>query len=437
MKVVVIGAGVVGLCSALALRREGAEVIVLDRTLDAHGASAGNAGWVVPMLSAPLSGPGVLGDVVRATLRGEGSVAARPAAGLLSWTAGFLRSSGRRRHQAGLRAVLDLAAGSVERFGELRASGVEFEMHRRGLLLAARTEHGMDEVLALVDGARRAGYDGCTQVHTGAGARRLEPALSDSVHGAVHAPVEAHVRPESVLAGLRAALVAEGAELRGGVDVRGAERDGAGRWRVATSTGPVPADRVVIAAGVPSATLLRDLGVRVPLLAGKGYSVTACGTGTVPVHAVKLLEANLACSPFDGGLRLSGMFELGGRGEGVRSRALRRIQAGAARYLRDWRPAETGLRIGGLRPSTPDSLPVIGAVPGRDGVFAATGHGTLGLTLAPATAAALAPLVLHGVLAPELAPFALGRFGQRATAAAVSAGPISRTSDVAPTPRAR
>lgn len=427
MKVVVIGAGVVGLCTALALRREGAEVAVLDRILDAHGASAGNAGWVVPVLSAPLSGPGVLGDVVRASLHREGSVGVRPAAGLLRWTVGFLRSSGRRRHRDGLRAVLDLAAGSVERFGELRASGVEFEMHRRGLLLAARTEHGMDEALALVDGARRAGYDGDTEVHTGASAGRLEPALSDSVHGAVFASAEAHVRPESVLAGLRAVLVAEGAELRGGVAVRGVERDGSAGWRVATSTGPVPADRVVIAAGVPSAALLRDLGVRVPLLSGKGYSVTARGTGTAPVHPVKLLEANLACSPFDDGVRLSGMFELGGRGEGVRSRALRRIQAGAARYLRDWRPAEIGLRIAGLRPSTPDSLPVIGAVPGRDGVFVATGHGTLGLTLAPATAAALAPLVLHGEVAPVLAPFAVSRFGNRAPAAAVPAGPTSST----------
>ena len=98
----------------------------------------------------------------------------------------------------------------------------------------------------------------------------------------------------------------------------------------ATSTGPVPADRVVIAAGVPSAALLRDLGVRVPLLSGKGYSVTARGTGTGPVHPMKLLEANVACSPFDDGVRLSGMFELGGRGEGVRSRALERIHQAVA-----------------------------------------------------------------------------------------------------------
>jgi D-amino-acid dehydrogenase len=421
VRVVVVGAGVVGLCTALALRREGADVIVLDRASGDHGASAGNAGWVVPVLSAPLSGPGALREAVRATLRGEGSVGMRPAAGLLGWTAGFLRSARADRHRDGLRAVLALGAHSVELYDELRSSGVEFEMHRRGLLIAARSWAGLESAQALVAAARAAGYDGETRVRTGPAVQELEPALAESVVGVVHAVADAHVRPESVLSGLRAALRAEGATLRTGVAVRGVERDGAG-WTVAAANGPVPADRIVLAAGVDTAVLLRRIGVRVPLLSGKGYSVTACGSGTVPAHPVKLLEANVACSPFDGGLRLSGMFELGARGPHVRAKALRRIRAGAGRYLRDWQPVETGVAIAGMRPATPDSLPLIGAVPGCNGLFTATGHGTLGLTLAPATAAALVPQVLHGAPAPELAPFTIERFAVRPVA-----GPVQRS----------
>lgn len=417
MKVVVVGAGVVGLCTGLALRREGAEVTVLDRASTDHGASAANAGWVVPVLSAPLSGPGALTEAARATLRGEGSVGIRPAAGLIGWAAGFLRSTRADRHRDGLRAMLALGARSVELFDELRASGVEFEMHRRGLLIAARTRHGLESAEALVAAARSAGYGAATQVHTGQAVRALEPALADAVVGVVHAVAEAHVRPESLLAGLRAALVEDGATLRRGVAVRGVERDGGG-WSVGTTSGAVAGDRVVIAAGVESAALLRRVGVRVPLLPGTGYSITASGIGTVPVHPMKLIEANLACSPFDGGLRLSGMFELGARREHVRASASRRIRAAAGRYLRDWEPVEAGVAIAGMRPATPDSLPVIGGVPGHEGVFTATGHGTLGLTLAPATAAALVPPVLHGTPAPELAPFAVERFATRPTAAA-------------------
>jgi D-amino-acid dehydrogenase len=411
VRVVVVGAGVVGLCTALALRREGADVTVLDRTSVDHGASAANAGWVVPVLSAPLSGPGALTEAARATLRGEGSVGVRPASGLLGWAAGFLRSTRADRHRDGLRAVLALGARSVELFDELRASGVEFEMHRRGLLIAARTWRGLESAKAMVDAASAAGYGGETQVHVGPAVQELEPALADAVVGVVHAVADVHVRPESLLAGLRAALLGEGATLFRGVAVRGVERDGGG-WTVATTSGGVPGDRVVLAAGVDTAVLLRGLGVRVPLLAGTGYSVTASGTGTVPAHPVKLIEANLACSPFEGGLRLSGMFDLGARGHAVRARAVRRIRAGARRYLRDWVPIEDGTAIAGMRPATPDSLPVIGGVPGHDGVFTATGHGTLGLTLAPATAAALVPPVLHGTPAPELTPFAVERFAR-------------------------
>lgn len=409
MKVVVVGAGVVGRCTALALRREGAEVTVLDKATQDHGASIANAGWLTPVLTAPLSGPGVIGGVVKSTLRGDRYVGGRPVAGLVGWTSGFLRSCSAARHRDGLRITLDFAARTVEQYAELKASGVEFEMHRRGLLIAARTEPGLGHAVGMVNEVRAAGYDGETDVLDGAAARRLEPALGEGVIGAVYARAEAHVRPESVLAGLRAALAAEGVELREGVDVLGVERDGPG-WRVATGAGPVSADRVVIAAGVPSAALLRGLGVRVPLLAGKGYSITAKGTGTTPTHPVKLLEATLATTPFDDGLRMSGKFELGARTEKVHEGAIRLIRKGAARYFRDWQPMEPQLRLAGQRPSTPDSLPIVGAVPGNDGVFVATGHGTLGLTLAPATAAALAPLVLHDKSAPELAPFAVERF---------------------------
>jgi D-amino-acid dehydrogenase len=417
VRVVVVGAGVVGLCAALALRRESADVTVLDRASVDHGASAANAGWVVPVLSAPLSGPGALTEAARAMLRGEGSVGIRPTAGLLGWAAGFLRSMRADRHRDGLRAVLALGARSVELFDELRGSGVEFEMHRRGLLIATRTWPGLESAEALVAAARAAGYGGETQVHVGSAVQALEPALADAVVGVVHAVADAHVRPESLLAGLRAALLTEGATLRRGVAVRGIERDGAG-WVLATTSGAVPADRVVLAAGVDSVALLRGLGVQVPLLAGKGYSITAIGTGTAPAHPMKLLEANLACSPFEDGLRLSGMFDLGARGHSVGARAVRRIRAGARRYLRDWEPVEDGTAIAGMRPATPDSLPVIGGVPGHDGVFTAIGHGTLGLTLAPATAAALVPQVLHDAPAPELAPFAVERFARRPSAAA-------------------
>jgi D-amino-acid dehydrogenase len=174
-----------------------------------------------------------------------------------------------------------------------------------------------------------------------------------------------------------------------------------------TTSGPVAAHRLVVAAGLPTAPLLRRLGVRVPLVGARGYSVTLAGRGTPPRHALYLAEAKLGLSPFDGVVRVAGVFELGARNEEVSPAVGERLLAAARPYLGGWQPDPDGPveAWAGLRPATPDGLPLIGALPGLDGIYLATGHGMLGVTLAPATANLLAPLVLEGRAAPELAPF--------------------------------
>jgi D-amino-acid dehydrogenase len=169
----------------------------------------------------------------------------------------------------------------------------------------------------------------------------------------------------------------------------------------------VAADRVVVATGLPTALPLRRLGVRLPLVGARGYSVTLAGRGVPPRHALYLAEAKLGLSPFTHGVRIAGVFELGARTADVPPGAGERLLAAARPYLAGWRPDADGpvQAWAGLRPSTPDGLPLIGALPGVEGLYVATGHGMLGVTLAPATAALLAPLVLEGRAAAELAPF--------------------------------
>jgi D-amino-acid dehydrogenase len=143
----------------------------------------------------------------------------------------------------------------------------------------------------------------------------------------------------------------------------------------------------------------------------RGYSVTIAGSGTPPRHALYLAEALIGISPFEQGVRVAGVFELGASSAEAPPGAGERLLAAARSYLAGWRPDVDGPleTWAGLRPATADSLPLIGALPGAPGLFVAAGHGMLGVTLAPATAALLAPLVLHGRAAPELAPFDPGR----------------------------
>lgn len=413
MHVVVVGGGVVGLCCASELAAHGAEVTVVDAGAGPGVAGPASAGWIVPVLSAPLSGPGVVVHSTRQLLSGRAPFGVHPGAParLARWLWGFVRSGHAVRHRDGLRAMLDLGSRSVALFAKLKAAGLAFEMHETGLVLAARTAEGLDEAVTLAADARAAGYEARYEVLDGAGLRALEPALAAGLAGGVHAAGEAHVRPEQFLDAL--ARDVEGRdELRPGVAVRGIASDPGG-VRVSTSHGPLAADRVIVAAGVWSGRLLRDLGVRLPLLPAGGYSLTAEGEGTAPAHALKLVEPSLALAPFADGLRIAGRFDLG-RGTGAYGRgAVARLLARTRDYLADWRPRRPYLEYVGMRPATPDSLPLIGRVPGHERVFAATGHGMLGLTLAPATAAALVPHVLGDAAPAVLTPFALDRFARR------------------------
>lgn len=399
MRVAVVGGGAVGLCCAWSLARRGADVVVYERDHVGSGCSLGNTGWICPGLSAPLPAPGVMGAALRGMLRPGSPVLIRPLFGpaFLRWSWQFWRACAPERYRTGLEATVALSRRTFELFDELRAAGVEFEMHSAGMVVAALTEAGLDEYATMLREAQAAGYDGEVRVLDGDAVRELEPAASEAVVGGVHAPAERYVRPESFTRGLADALRRGGALVREGVEV-GDLRD-------------LDADAVVVAAGVWSGRLLRSAGVHVPLEAAKGYSVTARSSGTAPRHALYLAEAKVGCSTFGDAVRIAGIFDLTGVDLTLRRRRIETITRSAAAYFSDWEPEEVELEWAGLRPYPSDGLPIIGPLPGRERTYVATGHGRLGITLAPATGELLADVILAGARPAELAPFAFERLG--------------------------
>ena len=295
MKVVVIGAGVVGMCLALALRREGAEVDLLDRaTATTARRSATPAGW-----------PGALGAAVgawRARRGGAGDAARRPATwacgrrpGCSVGPSGSCAAAAGRRQRDGLRALLDLAATQVERFA--RAAGLRRGVRDAPARAADRRADRARAGRGARDGRRRTA--GRLRGRHGGAHRRVGGAAGTR---AVRRRARRRVRPRrSARAGrVRVGRVArgagrgEGAELRG-VAVRGVERDGAvaGRHLHGTGNGRPGGDR----GRVPSAALLRGLGVRVPLLSRQGLQRHRPRHRHRPGAPGKLLEANVSCSP--------------------------------------------------------------------------------------------------------------------------------------------
>lgn len=412
--VVVVGGGVIGLACAWELTRGGAAVTVLERGEVGGGVSHGNTGWVVPSMTAPLPAPGMVREGVRQLVTRGDAFVLRPSLDptFVRWLWRFWRSSSSARFDAGVRALLALNRRTLELFDAYRDAGIRFEMHSTGLVIVARTLAGLHHYQDVFRRLRELGYEGGEPDRLDRDAlAELEPALdSRNVEAGLHARVDRYVRPEELMGGLAERLRDEGAQIVEGCEVSDLRSDPGG-WTLATGADEMRAEKVVIAAGLPSTKLLGRFGARVAIQPARGYSVTIAGKGTPPRHALYLAEAKIGLSPYSDSVRLAGVFELGASRAEVPAGAGERLLAAARPYLAGWRPDADGplTTWAGLRPATADGLPLIGALPGHDGLFVASGHGMLGVTLAPATAALLAPLVLEGRQAPELQPFAPGR----------------------------
>lgn len=412
--VVVVGGGVIGLACAWELTRGDAAVTVIERGDIGGGVSRGNTGWVVPSMTAPLPAPGMVREGVRQLVTRGDAFVLRPSLdpAFVRWLWRFWRSASPARFDAGVRALLALNRRTLELFDAYRDAGIRFEMHSSGLVIAARTVIGLHHFKDVFRRLRALGYEGGEPDELDRDAlTELEPALDrNNVEAGLHARVDRYVRPEELTNGLADRLRDEGVRILEGCEVVDLQRNPDG-WTLTTNTGDVRAEKVVVAAGLPTARLLGRFGLRVAFQPARGYSVTIAGNGTPPRHALYLAEARIGLSPYSDGVRVAGVFELGASRAEAPAGAGERLLAAARPYLAGWRPdADEPLTTwAGLRPATADGLPLIGALPDHDGLFVASGHGMLGVTLAPATAALLASLVLEGRLAPELEPFAPGR----------------------------
>ena len=396
MRAVVVGAGVVGMSSAFALLDVADSVEVLDAGAVGGGASAGNTGWVTPSVSAPLAAPGVLAMGLRSALDPRGALVIRPSLdpAWIGWLWRFARSSRRVVYRRGVAALLELTSRTLDELDRMREAGVEFEEHRAGVLVVARDHAGLHWFEQLFDELVPLGFPGELRHMSGDEARRLEPALGAAVGCATRTTIDRHVAPESLVAGLAAFVRDRGAVVREGVRVSALRRAG-DAWVLEGDTGEVArADVVVLASALGTVGLLRPLGLKVPLVGAKGYSVTLSLAEGLPAMPLYLCEPKIGTSPYAGRLRIAGFFELGARDGAASPLRSRQLVDETRPFLSAPIVADGDIPEGwaGFRPATPDSLPLLGPVPGAPGVVVATGHGMLGVTLAPATGVAVAAL---------------------------------------------
>ena len=308
---------------------------------------------------------------------------------LAPWLWQFWRHCNARDYAHGLNALAALNEQTMVAYDAWAADGISFEMHRAGMLWAFVDERRVRSATQDFAALARVGYR-VPEPLSGAALREHEPHLSDRIRGGFIVDEERHVRPESLIRGLTQRLSQLGVAIRTGLAVDGGRTEARRLQCLHTEHGDIQADAFIIAAGAWSGQLARRLGSKIPVEAGKGYSITIPQSALLFRRSLYFAEIKAAISPFDGHLRIAGTMELSGVNTKMKAPRVAALQRSTERYFRMRPQWEEGVAWVGARPITPDGLPLIGRLPGYENVFVATGHGMLGLTLAPVTAEVVA-----------------------------------------------
>lgn len=395
--VVIVGGGVIGLCSAWHCCRAGHRVTLVERhAVRRDGCSYGNAGMVVPSHFVPLAAPGMVALGLKWMWNPESPFYVRPRLDpeLFSWGWKFWRACTAGRVARAAPLIRDLSLASRAAFLEMSAaSGNAFGLVEKGLLMLCRTEHGFAEEQA---GARRAAELGMpAEVLSPGDLARLEPGIRMAVMGAVHYPLDCHLAPDRFMGWLQGDLEAAGVDFRWETEVTGWRTQGRRVTGVETRRGCVEGDEYVVAGGAWTPGIGRDLGLGLPMQAGKGYSLLLTHPRHLPVHCAILTEARVAVTPMGGALRFGGTMELGGLNEAILPVRVQGIIKSAVRYYPDLTPdAFAGVTPWrGLRPCTPDGLPYLGRPGAYDNLVVAAGHAMMGLSLGPVSGRVVCDLV--------------------------------------------
>ncbi len=416
-RVVVVGGGVIGTACAHYLSLEGWAVTIVERGLVGQGASAGNCGLVCPSHVLPLAEPGAVGRTLGTIFRRNSPLAIRPRLdpALWSWLIRFARRCNETHMMEAGRGISALLGSSLGLYEDLvQREGLECEWERRGLLFAYRSSaalqayHATDRLLGEAFGVPARRLDG-------EGLVALEPALTAGLAGGWYYEDDAHLRPDVLMRSWRSALEVRGVVIREGSGLKVFRQSSQGHARaVVTEAGEeIAADAVVVAAGAMTPRLNRVLGMRVPIVPGKGYSLTMPHPAVSPKVPMIFPETRVAVTPFRSGFRLGSTMEFAGYDETIRPRRLQLLRDGSSPYLRGSdRPGSEGVEEAwyGWRPMTHDGLPIIDQAPAHPNVWIAAGHNMLGLSMAPATGKLVAELLGGREPHVDPSPYRVGRF---------------------------
>jgi D-amino-acid dehydrogenase len=394
--ILIIGGGIIGLSSAVELARLGAQVRVVEKNQIGMGCSYGNAGWLTPCFAMPLPMPGLFFKSIKWLLDPEGPLYIKPSLDplLIRWLLRFMASMNEKQTQAAIEAMVVLSQVSLELYRDLALEFPEIAFESKGLLMVAQSQAGMEA--AQEEMHRVAPYQVPGQILAADELKRMEPAITGKILGGVYFPKEAHAEPLKTVQALARKARSLGVEILENTAIEEIRVESNQVQGLKTVHGELQAQAYVLATGSWSTELAKQIKLSVPILGGKGYALIVPPLSTQPVHPLMLIEKKIAITPRNGSLRIAGTLELVNQDFSITQRRVDAILRGSREFLPVPENPEVQELWRGLRPCTPDGVPLIGFSARISNLMLACGHQMLGLQSGFGTGKLVAELMMKG-----------------------------------------
>lgn len=411
-KVVIVGAGIVGLSTAYYLNKKGLQVEVIDQSEGNDNCSFGNAGYVAPSHLIPLASPGIISQGLKWMLNSKSPFYIKPRldVDLLKWGWLFKKASTSKRVREAVPVLYQLTTQSQLLYEQIiQEEGLDAGYQKPGLLMVCQTHKGLEHEMELLEFAKNMGLP--AEKLTTHETERIEPHIKYDSVGSLFFECDAWMTPHVFMKAFENILKQKGVVIRHQTVVEDFLQKNQQIVGLNTSDGMLKGDHYVITAGAWTSSLMKKLGVSVPLQGGKGYSFMMAPSQS-PTFPSILVEGRIATSPMLDGLRIAGTMELSGinhtigqqRVEGIIEnvkKAIPQYQSYDFSSIKPW---------AGLRPCSPDGLPYIGKTRAANNLTVGTGHAMLGWTLGPITGQLIAQSLLNEPLAINSPLLAVDRY---------------------------
>ncbi len=409
--VLIIGGGVIGVCVAYYLAKQGRSVTLLEKDEICAGSSYGNVGWIANGHALPVAKPGVLTQGLK-WLLDAGSpfyIKPRPDLDLIRWLWQFQIACRKKRMNQTIPILAALNHASLELYEELVAQEtMDFGYTRQGILHLYKKQHSFEEALKEAAILQKFGLTSLALDRDGV--QEMEPNVLPSITHGIYVADHAHIIPHRFVQEMARLVEQRGVQLQTHTEVLGFETSKQRIIEVTTTRGNFKAEQVVLAAGAWASILSPKLGFKIPIQPAKGYSITVKRPEKCPRLPLELAEYKVAVTPMAEMLRFSSTLELTGFDNSINQQRLAATRRGIGEYLSGMADLELLEIWRSFRPVTPDSLPIIGRSNILKNLILATGHGMLGITHGPVTGKIVAQIVTNQSPTFDLSPLRLERF---------------------------